>query len=63
MNEKRLKVDFLFAFWGSLIVLNILSMSVSWYIGDLANYWYCAVMLLFCIAGLYFSFPRGDKDK
>ena len=57
MNNNRLKVDFLLVFWGFLVILNLISMGISWYIEDLTNYWYCAIMLLYCVVGLYFSLP------
>ena len=63
MKESRLKVDFLLVFWCFLIVLNILAMSASWYIGDLTNYWFCAIMLMYCVAGAYFSLPSEDKNE
>ena len=62
MEEKRLKVDFLLVFWILLILLNLAAMSVSWYIDDLINYRYSAIMLLYCLAGSYLSFPK-DKEK
>jgi len=63
MKQNRLKVDFLLVFWGFLVILNTLAMFSSWYIGDLTNYWYCAIMLLYCVVGLYFSLPSEDKDE
>lgn len=63
MNNNRLKVDFLLVFWGFLVILNLISMGISWYIEDLTNYWYCAIMLLYCVVGLYFSLPSEDKDE
>lgn len=62
MEEKRLKVDFLLVFWLFLIFLNIMAMAASWYMNDLQNYWYCAIMLLYCIGGLYISLPK-EKEK
>jgi len=63
MNDNRLKVDFLLVFWGFLVILNLISTAVSWYIGDLTNYWYCVIMLLYSAVGLYFSLPSEDKDE
>jgi len=62
MEEKRLKVDFLLVFWIFLIFLNLMAMAASWYINDLNNYWFCAIMLLYCIAGAYLSIPK-EKEK
>tara|TARA_R110000744_G_scaffold272993_1_gene385908 strand:+ start:178 stop:369 length:192 start_codon:yes stop_codon:yes gene_type:complete len=62
MNKKRLKFDLLLFFWGFLIILNLFSMAASWYILDLTNYWYGAVMLLYCTAGFYFSLPKEEAD-
>jgi hypothetical protein len=63
MKQKRLKVDFWLVFWGFLIIINLFAMVASWYTGDLTNYWYCAIMLLYCVVGYYFSVPREERDE
>ena len=62
MKEKRLKVDFLLVFWMFLIFMNLMAMAASWYVGDMGNYWFCAIMLLYCVAGSYLSLPK-EKEK
>lgn len=63
MNKDRLKIDFWQAFWGFLIIINSIALLSSWYIKDLTNYWYCVIMILYCVVGLYFSTPREEKDE
>ncbi len=60
MKKERLKVDFWLVFWGFLVIINLFAMGASWYTGDLTNYWYCAIMLLYCVAGYYFSAPKEE---
>lgn len=62
MQEKRLKIDFWLVFWTILIIINILAMLASWYTADLMNYWFCAIMLMYCVVGAYMSLPE-DKQK
>lgn len=63
MRKERLKVDFWLVFWGFLVVINLFAMVASWHIGDLTNYWYCAIMLQFCIAGYCLTAPREEEDE
>ena len=61
MKEGRLKVDFHLAFWTFLIAVNLFALAASWYVSDLTAYWYCGMMLLYCVTGAYLSLPREEK--
>ena len=60
MSAERPKIDLWLVFWGALVIINLLATFISWYTGDLTNYWYCAIMFLYCTIGFYFSLPFGD---
>jgi|TARA_Y100000310_G_scaffold111631_1_gene110023 hypothetical protein len=62
MKEERLKVDFQMVFWAFLIAVNLLAMGMSWYVGDMLNYGFCAIMLLYCIMGAWCAIPEKDNE-
>jgi len=63
MKKERLKVDFQLVFWTFLIMVNSFALVVSWYVGDTLNYWFCAIMLLYCIMGAWCSVPEKEDKQ
>jgi hypothetical protein len=63
MKKERLKVDFQLVFWTFLIMVNLFAMGMSWYVGDTPNYWFSAVMFLYCIMGAWCAIPEKDSKS